>query len=78
MSAYTQLHPNTDSYLRVHQIVGCRKRGIPPRIPISRSSWFSGVRSGKFPAGRLLGPRTRVWLASDIAALIAQGTEVQP
>lgn len=68
--AVTQLLPNT-GYLRIRQIVGDKAKGIQPLIPISRSGWFAGVRSGKFPAGRLLGPRTRVWLASEIAALIA-------
>ena len=73
MCAYTQFHPNTDSYLRIHQIIGCPKRRIQPRIPISKSSWYAGVKSGKFPAGRLLGPRTRVWLESDIARVISEG-----
>lgn len=64
---------NMDGYLRVYQIVGCRKRGVEPIIPVSRATWFSGVKSGRFPKGQLLGPGTRVWKRSEIAALIAEG-----
>lgn len=60
-------------YLRVYQILGCRKRGIDPIIPVSRSTWWAGVKSGRFPKGRLLGPRTRVWDAAEIRALVVEG-----
>lgn len=59
-------------FLRLPQIVGDRQSGIPALIPISRSSWWAGVRSGRFPAPIKLGPRTTVWRAEDIAALIKQ------
>lgn len=40
-------------------------------LPISRSTWLNGVRSGKFPKPVKLGPRTTVWRVEDIRALIA-------
>ena len=40
-------------------------------IPISRSAWWAGVRQGKFPKSIKLAPKTTVWRAEDIRALIA-------
>jgi predicted DNA-binding transcriptional regulator AlpA len=39
-------------------------------IPISRSAWWAGCKSGRFPKPVKLGPRTTAWRASDIAALL--------
>ena len=41
-------------------------------IPISRSAWWAGCKSGKYPKPVKLGPRTTVWKAEDIAALVAR------
>jgi predicted DNA-binding transcriptional regulator AlpA len=40
-------------------------------IPISRSSWWEGIRQGKYPKGIKLGTKTTVWRAEEIRALIA-------
>lgn len=39
-------------------------------IPISRSSWWDGIKKGKYPQGIKLGTRTTVWRAEDIRTLI--------
>lgn len=39
-------------------------------FPVSRSTWWAGVKSGKYPASIKLGPRTTAWKAEDIRALI--------
>lgn len=39
-------------------------------IPISKSSWWSGVQTGRFPKPFKIGPRTTAWKTSDIVALI--------
>lgn len=57
-------------YLRLPQIIGDAKRGIPAIIPISKSSWWSGVRDGRYPASVKLGPRTTAWTVDSIRALI--------
>lgn len=59
-------------YLRLPQIIGDPKRGLPALIPISRAGWWAGVKSGRFPAGVLLGPRTRAWSVESIKNLIAE------
>ena len=56
-------------FLRLAQIIGNPKKGIPPIIPVCRSSWWAGVKSGRFPQPIKLGPRTTAWRVSDIIAL---------
>ena len=43
---------------------------IDPIIPVSRSGWWAGVKSGKYPKPIKLGERTTVWKASEVLALI--------
>lgn len=38
-------------------------------IPVSKSTWWQGVKEGRFPKPQKLGPRTTVWKADDIRAL---------
>jgi len=40
-------------------------------LGISKTSYQDGVRAGKFPAGKLLSPRCRVWPVAEIRALLA-------
>lgn len=62
--------------LRLKQIIGTP--GNPGPIPISKSSWWAGVRDGKFPQPVKLGPRTTVWREDDIEALLADGLALTP
>ena len=39
-------------------------------IPVSRSTWWAGVRSGRFPAPVKLSPRITAWRVEDIRKLI--------
>jgi len=39
-------------------------------IPVSRSSWWAGVKSGRFPKPVKLGPRSTAWKVEDIRHLI--------
>ena len=39
-------------------------------IPISRSAWWAGCKSGIYPKPVKLGPRTTAWRAADIAELL--------
>lgn len=69
----TQL-PET-GYLRIRQIVGDPKASppIPAIIPVSRSTWWAGCRSGRFPKPVKLGERVTVWRVEDIRKLANQG-----
>jgi prophage regulatory protein len=68
-----QLPPT--GYLRLAQILGNPKSTppIPPLIPIGKSSWWEGVKTGRFPKPIKLGPRITVWRVEDIIALIQKG-----
>lgn len=63
--------PST-GFLRLSQIIGNAKADPPisPLIPIGKSSWWQGVRDGRYPPSIKLGPRTTVWRVEDIRALI--------
>ena len=77
---YTVNYPPQSIYLRLSQIIGNPKAvpPVPAIIPISKSSWWKGVKEGRFPAAVKLGPRTTVWRSADIITLIASAGEVQP
>jgi len=38
-------------------------------IPVSKSTWWQGVKDGRFPKPRKLGKGTTVWRAEEIRAL---------
>lgn len=42
-------------------------------IPVGKSTWWDGVKSGRFPQPVKLGPRVTAWRAEDIRALIERG-----
>tara|TARA_B100000768_G_scaffold5573_1_gene6614 strand:- start:1641 stop:1868 length:228 start_codon:yes stop_codon:yes gene_type:complete len=61
-------------FLRLSQILGNPKSNppTPPIIPISKSSWWQGVSSGRYPAPLKLSPKVTVWRVEDIREMIAQ------
>ena len=60
-------------YLRLPQIIGDRKRGVPPLIPVCASSWWAGIKAGRYPAGVRISARATAWRVEDIRKLIAEG-----
>ena len=59
-------------FLRLPQIIGDPQAEppIPPIIPVKKSCWWDGVRSGRFPKPVKLG-RCTMWRVEDIKILIA-------
>ena len=57
-------------YVRLTQIIGDKKAGIPALIPIARSSWWNGIAEGRYPKGVKIAPHTTAWKIEDIRALI--------
>jgi prophage regulatory protein len=39
-------------------------------IPVGRSTWWAGVKAGRFPKPVKLGPRTTAWKVEDIRELV--------
>ena len=60
-------------FLRLSQIIGDPKADPPilPVIPVGRSTWWAGVKSGRYPQPvRTLGRRITAWRVEDIRKLI--------
>lgn len=66
-------HLPETGFLRLSQIIGNPKAQppIPAVIPVSKSTWWEGVKSGRYPQPvRTLGRRITAWRVEDIRALI--------
>ena len=68
-----------DGFLRLNQIIGRKELSregkptvpaIPAIIPVSKTEWWRGVKSGKFPKPYKLSANTTVWHVQDIRDLI--------
>ncbi len=59
-------------FVRLQSIIGDPKSNppVPAIIPVSKSTWWAGVKSGRFPEPIKLGPRITVWRVEDIRELI--------
>ena len=59
-------------FLRLKQIIGDPKAETPiqPILPISKSSWWDGVKSGRVPKAVKIGANTTVWREDEIRSLV--------
>jgi hypothetical protein len=57
-------------YLRLSQIIGNPKQGIPAIFPVSKSTWWAGVKTGKYPKPVKLSERCVAWRIEDIRTLL--------
>jgi prophage regulatory protein len=60
-----------EGYVRVSQLLGCRRRGLVPILPVSRSGLYLLIREGRFPAPQKLGPKIIFWPVAQIREWIA-------
>lgn len=51
-----------DGFVRLPQVLAV--------IPVSKSTWWAGCKSGRYPQPVKLGPRTTAWRVRDIRSLI--------
>ena len=54
-----------DRLVRLNELLGL--------IPVSKTAWYEGVKTGRYPKPVKLGPRTVAWRLSEIRALINEG-----
>jgi prophage regulatory protein len=67
-------------FLRLHQIIGREEKlnakrpkpAIPALIPVKKSTWWSGVASGRYPKPHKISKGCTAWSVESIRALIAQ------
>jgi prophage regulatory protein len=65
-------------FLRLPQIIGDAGANppVPAIIPVSKSTWWAGVKSGRYPKPvKSLGLRITAWRVEDILALIENAGE---
>lgn len=62
---YLQTLPET-GFLRLPQVLDL--------IPVGKSTWWAGVKSGRFPKSYKIGPRTTAWRVEDIRRLVDELT----
>lgn len=57
---------------RLEQLIGDRRASppIPPVIPVSKSTWWAGVRSGCFPPPVRVNKGVSAWRWEDINRLL--------
>ena len=61
----SQALPET-GFVRVKQIIA------PGPIPVSRSTWWAGVKAGKYPPPVKLSENITAWRVEDIRSLIGR------
>jgi predicted DNA-binding transcriptional regulator AlpA len=72
MTVKTSNQPSKAGFLRLWHIIGDSKTNppIPAVIPVSRTTWNNGVKSGRYPKPVKLGERMVAWRSEDIYELI--------
>ena len=59
-------------FLRLKHIIGDKKAipPIQPIIPVAKSTWWDGVKKGKYPKPYKIGNNTTGWRSDEIQALV--------
>jgi prophage regulatory protein len=65
----TTLELPTTGFVRLASILAPRGP-----IPVSKSTWWAGVKAGRFPKPVKLGPNTTAWRVEDIRTLIERAS----
>lgn len=58
---------NEHRYYRISEIV--KPNGF---FPVASSTWWAGVKTGRYPKPIKLGPRLTAWSGADLNALIVR------
>ena len=62
----------SNSFIHIPQAGFLRLPQVLQIIPVGKSTWWAGIKSGRFPQGVKLGPRTTAWRVEDIRQLLLQ------
>ena len=58
--------------LSLEDIIGNREKGIPAIIPVGKSTWYAGVKTGRYPKSFEVSEGRVAWRGSDIYTLLQQ------
>ena len=72
-----QTLPST-GLLRLTQIIGKKATGTHALIPVGKTTWWTGVKAGRYPQPVKIGERAVAWRVEDIRALISDGVTGDP
>lgn len=64
-----QLQLINDGFLRLPEVLKL--------IPVSKSTWWAGVRSGRYPQSFKLGERITAWKAEEIKEFIQNASHTK-
>ena len=66
---HTTKHPPlpAEGFVRLPQVLAV--------LPIGKTTWWEGIKKGRYPAPVKLGPRTTAWRVEDIRKLISSMSE---
>ena len=67
-------HLPETGYVRLKQIIGDPKAKppVPAVIPVSKSTWWQGVRAGRYPQGHKISTHVTAWRVEDIRRLLSE------
>lgn len=57
-------------FISLSQIIGQGRSDTLALIPVSRTTWWRGVKSGRYPQGVKISARRTAWRAEDIHNLL--------
>jgi prophage regulatory protein len=58
-------------FVRLPAIIGNKAKGIPPLFPVGSTTWWNGVKSGRYPKPVRIGAKAVAWRVEDVRALLA-------
>jgi prophage regulatory protein len=72
MRKINQLHASESQFVHANlpETGFIRLPQVLQLLPIGRSTWWAGIKAGRFPQPVKLGPRTTGWRSADIRKLI--------
>ncbi|MBU1040084.1 MAG: helix-turn-helix transcriptional regulator [Humidesulfovibrio sp.] len=58
------MEPKKERFLRMKEVLTV--------YPVSKSTWWAGIKTGRYPKPYKLGAKTVAWRESDISKLVEQ------
>jgi prophage regulatory protein len=60
-----------EGLVRASAILGDKAKGLPAIFPVGQTSWWNGVRSGRYPQPVRIGVKAVAWRVEDLRLLLA-------